>query len=190
MADRDLDRSTVAEDLAGFVRALRAIDPAGAPAPVDDHDRGVPLANRDAATREAIHQLRDDCDPGVVTAAWEDALAAPPWDRSPTWIHGDLQAGNLLAHDGRLRAVIDFGCMGAGDPACDLLGAWQLFDVADRQRFRGAGDVDDATWARGRGWALSVALIYIPYYRSTNLAGVAIARGVVDEVLADLATLD
>jgi aminoglycoside phosphotransferase (APT) family kinase protein len=187
-ASPDLDPERLASDLGGFVRALRAIDATGAPAPVDDLDRGVPLGNRDAATREALARLRDDLDVGAVAAAWEAALAAPPWDRPPTWIHGDLQGGNLLARDGRLRAVIDFGCLGAGDPACDLLGAWQLFDAAGRERFREAVDVDDATWARGRGWALSVALIYLPYYRHSNPAGIAIARGVIDEVLADHAT--
>jgi aminoglycoside phosphotransferase (APT) family kinase protein len=183
---RDPDRSAYVDDLAGFVRALRSIDPDGAPAPQDDLDRGVPLANRDAATREAIARLRGDLDTGAVAAAWDAAVAAPPWDRRPTWIHGDLQGGNLIEHGGRLRAVIDFGCLGAGDPACDLLGAWSLFGAADRARFRAAVDVDDASWSRGRGWALSVALIYLPYYRDTNPSGVAIARRVVREVLADL----
>jgi aminoglycoside phosphotransferase (APT) family kinase protein len=184
-ASTDLDPAQLADDLGGFVRALRAIDATGAPGPGDDLDRGAPLANRDEATRGALVQLRGDLDAGAATAAWEAALEAPRWDRPPTWIHGDLQGGNLLARGGRLRAVIDFGCLGAGDPACDLLGAWFLFDRDGRARFRAAADVDDATWARGRGWALSVSLIYLPYYRDTNPTGIAIARRVVHEVIAD-----
>jgi aminoglycoside phosphotransferase (APT) family kinase protein len=183
-----LDRSRAAEDLGAFVRALRAIDATDAPTPIDDLDRGGPLADRDEATREAIEQLRGELDASAVSAAWAAALAAPAWAGPPVWIHGDLQGGNLLARDGRLVAVIDFGCLGAGDPACDLLGAWHLFDAADRARFRNAADVDEATWARGRGWALSVALIYLPYYRETNPLGVSTARRVVEEVLADHAT--
>jgi aminoglycoside phosphotransferase (APT) family kinase protein len=186
--DHGVDPARVAHELATFIVALRGVDATGAPAPVDELDRGTPLANRDAATREALGQLRDDLDADAVTGAWEAALAEPPWEEPPVWIHGDLQGGNLIARDGHLRAVVDFGCLGAGDPACDLLGAWSLFDAADRERFHAEADVDDATWARGRGWALSVALIYLPYYRHTNPAGVAIARRTVDAVLVDHAT--
>lgn len=93
--------------------------------------------------------------------------------------------GNLLVKGGRLSAVIDFGCMGVGDPACDLIVAWTLFSGESRNVFRAALSVDNATWARGRGWALSWALIFIPYYLDSNPAGVSTARHTIDEVLAD-----
>jgi aminoglycoside phosphotransferase (APT) family kinase protein len=95
--------------------------------------------------------------------------------------------GNLLFEDGRLSAVIDFSGMCVGDPTCDLTIAWSLFAGESRETFREALDVDDGSWARGRGYALSQALIFIPYYLETNPLGVVRARRVVDEVLADVA---
>lgn len=93
--------------------------------------------------------------------------------------------GNLLVERGRLSAVIDFGGLGVGDPACDLIIAWGLFSGESRDVFRAALAVDDATWARGRGHALSQAVIFIPYYLNTNPVGVGNARRMIDEVLAD-----
>ena len=102
------------------------------------------------------------------------------------WIHGDLLSGNVLVDGrGRLSAVIDFGCMVVGDPACDVMAAWTLFEAEGREAFRSAIEVDDATWARGRGWALSFALIALPYYMHTNPVFVRDARHVIREVLAD-----
>jgi hypothetical protein len=63
--------------------------------------------------------------------------------------------------------------------------AWTLFSGQSRDVFRAALSVDDPTWARGRGWALSWALIFIPYYVNTNPVGVTNARHAIDEVLAD-----
>jgi aminoglycoside phosphotransferase (APT) family kinase protein len=185
-ADRLADQCEAATDLARFIIALHRIDPTGGPLPgAHNFFRGVPLAERDPLTRSAIASLRDTLDAGAVTAAWEAALQAPAWHAPPVWIHGDLHAGNLLAVDGRLSAVIDFGGMGVGDPACDVMIAWTFFSGTSREVFRAAVQVDDATWARGRGWALSWALIFIPYYRHTNPAGVADAVRVIDEVLSD-----
>ena len=124
-------------------------------------------------------------DAEALTAAWDAALQAPVWDRPPVWIHGDLQAGNLLVERDRLSAVIDFGCLGVGDPACDLMVAWNLLPADVRGVFRDALATDDATWARGRGWALSVALIALPYYLETNPIIVAASRHAIREVLAD-----
>ena len=105
--------------------------------------------------------------------------------RPPVWLHGDLLPGNLLTAGGRLAAVIDFGCMGAGDPACDLFPAWHLLPPGARDLFREALGVDDATWRRGRGRALSQALIALPYYRTRNPAMARAARHVIRTVLAD-----
>lgn len=180
------DEDQAARDLAGFVRALQAIDPSGGPQPEPGaHGRGVPLARRDRGTREAIAACDGLVDTRAVTAAWEEALDAPVWDGPPVWLHADLQSGNLLARHGRLVAVIDFGALTVGDPACDLMVAWNLFTAGPRAVFRQAMHVDDATWARGRGWALSPALVALPYYRDTNPALAAIARHAIAEVLAD-----
>ncbi len=180
----DLRRAAL--DLARFIAALQRIDPAGGPHPGEHNSwRGVPLFIRDASVRQSIAALDGMLDAEAATAAWEASLDAPGWDRPPVWIHGDLQPGNLLARDGRICAVIDFGCLGVGDPACDLLPAWNFLDAEARQVLRSTLAVDDATWARGRGWALSVALIALPYYLHTNPAIVAASWRVLDAVLAD-----
>jgi len=154
--DRLADPRQAARQLAEFITALQQIDPTGGPAP-GDLGRGVPLARRDEYTRTAIASCGTLIDADAVTAAWEADLNAPAWDRPSVWVHGDLGAqgaGNLLAVEGRLSAVIDFGTLGVGDPACELIVAWSLFEGGARDAFRAALSVDDATWARGRGWAL------------------------------------
>jgi aminoglycoside phosphotransferase (APT) family kinase protein len=122
----------------------------------------------------------------AATTVWEKALAAPDWAGEPVWIHGDLDARNVLLRDGRLVGVIDFGCLGVGDPACDVMAAWKLLRAADRQSFRTALAVDDATWARARGWALSQALSALSYYTEQNNPSlVREARRWLVEVFAD-----
>ena len=176
----------LAEDLAGFVAALQRIDPTGGPlAGSPDADRGVPLAARDAATRAAIASLAGVLDTDALTQAWEVALAASAWPGPPVWFHGDLKPGNFLYQAGRLSTVIDFGCLGVGDPACDLQVAWNLLAGEARDAFRAALGVDDATWARGKGWALSVGVIALPYYQATNPDLAAISRRAIEAVLAD-----
>jgi aminoglycoside phosphotransferase (APT) family kinase protein len=183
------DQHQLAIDLAAFITALQRIDASDGPPPGDHNvGRGVPLTRRDDYTRAAIASMRalpDMPDADAATAAWEAALRVPAWDGPPAWLHGDLQAGNLLVQDGRLSAVIDFGCLGVGDPACELSVAWNLFDTEARAVFRAALDVDDATWARGRGWALSVALVALPYYHITNLRLAGMSRYAIGEVLAE-----
>jgi aminoglycoside phosphotransferase (APT) family kinase protein len=185
-AGRLEDPGESAVQLARFVRALQAVDPAGGPPPGPENSgRGEPLAARDERTREAIAALADTIDAEAATAAWDEAVHATAWDGPPVWLHGDLLSSNLLAVDGRITAVIDWGCLGVGDPACDLQPAWSLFSGETRKAFRGAMAVDDATWARGRGWSLSVGLIALPYYRETNPVLAGIARYAIDEVVAD-----
>jgi aminoglycoside phosphotransferase (APT) family kinase protein len=183
--DRIADPCQAARDLAGFIAALQQIDTSGAPLAADHNLRGAPLTTRDRATREAIAALRGMIDADAAMAVWDDALRAPAWGRAPVWFHGDLLPGNLLFRQGRLRAVIDFSGLGAGDPACDMMIAWALFSGESRDAFRAALAVDDATWARGRGHALSQAAIFIPYYLHTNPLGVRNARHQLDQVLAD-----
>lgn len=182
--DRIVDVRETATSLGEFVAALHRIDPTGGPAT----SRGVPLAQRERVMRESIAQLDDTFDVEAVTAAWDEALEAPVWDGPPVWLHGDLQSGNLLAVGGRLSAVIDWGCLGVGDPACDAMPAWTYFTAETRDAFRAALAVDEATWARGRGWALSVGVIAFPYYVRTNPVLAGIGRRAIDEALGDRAS--
>ncbi|WP_030253484.1 aminoglycoside phosphotransferase family protein [Streptomyces violens] len=175
------DSGLFAKDLAEFVGALRRIDTVGGPPSY----RSEPLAARDAATRGDVEALRGVIDTETAVAAWEEALRAPAPDGPAVWIHADLQPGNVLVEDGRLSAVIDFGCLGLGDAAVDLIAAWYLLPADARDVFRTAVAADDAAWARGRGWALSVALAELRYYRVTNPVMAAIARHVIEELLTD-----
>ncbi|MEV6103262.1 aminoglycoside phosphotransferase family protein [Streptomyces sp. NPDC051940] len=175
----------LAKDLAEFVSAMWRVTLPDAPTA----HRGGPLTALDAETRSAIAALRSipeegvDCDAAL--AVWEEALDAPAWDGPPVWLHADLTPGNLLVDgDGRLSAVIDFGCTGTGDPACDLFPAWNLLPAEARSVFRAAVDTDDATWLRGKGRTLSQALIALPYYRTTNPVMARHARHVIGAVLS------
>jgi aminoglycoside phosphotransferase (APT) family kinase protein len=180
------DPGSLARDLAQFVAALHLIDPRdGPPSGAQNFYRGVPLVERDAFTRAAIDQLYGVVDTDGVAQVWQEALRLDQWSGPGVWIHGDLAPGNLLMANGRLSAVIDFGGLGVGDPAGDLTVAWNLLPAEARDIFRSSVGVDDETWARGRGWALSIALVQLPYYRDTNPALAESSRHVIREVLAD-----
>lgn len=180
------DPATAATELGRFIQSLRDLDATDGPPPgPHNFHRGEPLAERDEDTRAAIDALAGDIDVPATMPAWEQSVRAPVWDRPPVWIHGDLMPGNLLINDGRLSAVTDFGGLGIGDPACDVMAGWTCNHPAQRREFRAAVQVDDATWTRARGWALSVAAIALPYYRDTNQRLANIARRTLVAVLAD-----
>lgn len=184
--DQHGDSIEIAQSLAQFVKTLHQLNASDGPPPgAHNFGRGVPLAHRDEATRHSIASLKDLMDTDAALAAWEHALSAAPWQGNPVWIHGDLQAGNLLVHQDRLSAVIDFGGMAVGDPACDMQVAWNLFTHKSREAFRRMVAPDDATWARGRGWVLSVAVRALPYYLNSNPQLVAISRRAISAVLSD-----
>ena len=175
----------VARSLARFLRALHRVPTAGGPVP-GPHSafRGGPLLTYDDETRRAIAQLGDLVDVPAVVAVWEAALAAT-WEGPAVWFHGDVAAGNLLLRGDDLAAVIDFGCCGVGDPACDVTIAWTLFSGRSRAEFRTGLPLDAATWARGRAWAAWKALITIAQYRSSAPARASAAARVLHEVVTD-----
>ena len=172
-------------DLADFLTALQQIDPHGAP-PAGAHNfwRGGPLAVYDAETWQAIHALDGRVDAAAAAVIWRDALAAE-WRGAPVWVHGDVAAGNLLVREGRLSAVIDFGCCCVGDPACDLAIAWTFLSGESRATFRAALPLDDGTWARGRGWVLWKSLKTLAETIDSSPAAAQTTRKVVDAVMAD-----
>ena len=178
------DPTEAALDLAAFIRALRAVPAHDRPPPVPG-GRGGPLLGRDAETRAAIAALEGLIDVDAVAAAWQTSLDAPPYDGEPVCIHADLTPGNLIVKDGRLSAVIDFNMLTVGDPACDLTVAWNFLAEDSRRALRDALSVDDATWLRARGWALSGSLIALPYYMGANPGIVAQSWRTLREVTAD-----
>ena len=152
----------LAADLARFLVALRGCDTAGGPGP------GLHSAYRGGAVshwNEEMHDLllrvhgreRD-----LAEGLWRDALDAR-FAGPGVWVHGDIAIANLLVREGALAAVVDFGCSAVGDPACDTVVYWTQFTDAARAVFRAELGADDATWARGRGWALWKALIMITH---------------------------
>jgi aminoglycoside phosphotransferase (APT) family kinase protein len=175
------DLGRAATSLAAFFTALQAIEPVGGSA---HKFRGVSLAARDQNTRAAAAALQGSLDVGPVLRVWEAALAAPAWIGQPVWMHGDLHPANLLVEDNELTAVIDFGLLGVGDPACDLQVAWTYLSADSREVFRSALAVDDATWSRGRGWALQFGLRAAAYSADNPVLG-DIGRYTLAEVLAD-----
>ena len=153
------DMTGFAVTLGRFLKSLQGTDPAGGPAP-GRHNwyRGAaPTVYADEALA-AIDALGSEIPGDAVKRVWDHAVGAR-WDGEPVWFHGDVAAGNLLTRNGQLSAVIDFGSSAVGDPACDMVIAWTFFDAPARAAFRETLGVDQATWSRGRGWALWKALI-------------------------------
>ncbi|MGP3913059.1 aminoglycoside phosphotransferase family protein [Nonomuraea sp. 10N515B] len=173
----------LAKDLAAFVAAFRQVDLPDGPRAY----RAGPLSRLDKATRHAIGELDGLIDTAAATAIWEAAARTPEWPGPPVWTHSDLMPGNLLVENGRLTGVIDFATAGVGDPACDLIPAWNLLTPDARDVFRAGLDVDDDTWARGRGWALSMAAGQLDYYRHTNHAMASNARHTIQAVIMECA---
>jgi len=178
----DLDQAAV--DLAAFVNALRQVDVIDAH-PRLPRDRGAPLAELDEQVRRSIAELGGRIDGAAALRSWEESLGASGWSGEGVWVHGDLLPGNLLVVDDRLSAVIDFGGLNVGDPACDLQPAWNVFAGDSRTRYRAELHVDDASWLRGRGWALCQAVSALPYYWDTNPGMIRQASHALAQVLAD-----
>ncbi|MEU8521361.1 aminoglycoside phosphotransferase family protein [Streptomyces sp. NBC_01216] len=180
------DLAHAAEALGRFGRDLRAVDADGGPASF----RGGRITEWAGDQPErALRALDGDgtADRALVTEAWESVLRLPQWRGDPVWVHGDLLPGNLLGRAGRLSAVIDFGGVGTGDPACDMMVAWTLLTPETRPLFREAARVDDATWARGRGWALCWGLVTEHHYRVGNPVLATVARRTFTEALGEYA---
>ena len=174
-----------AASLANFLITLQSIDTTDGPAPgLHSFYRGGSLKTYDAETRNAIAALKDKIDTDAATNLWEDALSTS-WQGTPVWVHGDISAGNLLVHESRLNAVIDFGQLTVGDPACDLAITWTFFKGESRKVFRSMLPLDADTWARGRAWTLWKALIVAAGLTNPGNAESAECWRIIDDVLAD-----
>lgn len=181
--ERVTDLEAFAADIVRFLSALQAADPANGPASgAHNFFRGGPLAVYDPEVRRALSQLDGQLDTGKAATLWKSALASS-WRFPAVWVHGDVSPGNLLVREGRLAAVIDFGNLGVGDPACDLAIAWTFFSGKGRSTFFDRAGFDPGTWARARGWALWKALILAAGLAETNAAEWQHPRRVVEDLL-------
>ncbi len=179
------DLTQFATDLAQFLAALYEVDARDGPAAgYDTCFFGVPLAHWNAQTRQALAALQDDVDTKLATQVCEEALAVT-WDGPAVWFHGDVSPGNLLVDRGRLSAVIDFGIAGVGDPACDAAIAWTFFAGESRRIYKALLPIDDANWARGRGWALWKAAITLVRVLDNAPVEAAHSKHVIDAVIGD-----
>ncbi len=176
-----------ADRLSAFVTGLEGCSTDGGP-PVEPGRRAGRVADYDDRFREALAEFGSAVDSGRIAAdevdlaaaerVWQDALDAPEWTGPGVWVHRDLMAANLLVDEGRLSAVIDFGGLGVGDPAGNLMTLFHVVAPADRARFVAAVGADAATVARARGWALTQGIEAWPYYLGTAPGMVAMARRV------------
>jgi aminoglycoside phosphotransferase (APT) family kinase protein len=179
------DLSQFAIDLGKFLVALQHIPSTEGPvAGPHNFYRGGSLKTYDAETQLAIKKLENQIDTNTVKKIWDIALSSE-WHNPPVWIHGDIAPTNLLVKNGQLNAVIDFGGLGIGDPACDLAIAWTFFTKESRAVFRTTLDLDNATWERGRGWALWKALIIYAQLPGTNPLEIKKSKQIIDEILTD-----
>jgi aminoglycoside phosphotransferase (APT) family kinase protein len=180
------DLPQFAADLASFLAALYRVDPSGGPLPgTHNFFRGGSPAYYDAETRAALAALHGHIDTGLAEQVWEAALLAR-WDGPPVWFHGDAQPGNLLLDSaGRLSAVIDFGTSGIGDPACDTTIAWTFLSGGSQRVFKELLPADEATWTRGRGWAIWKAMIVLVRALDADPDDAEFTKNVIDKILAD-----
>jgi aminoglycoside phosphotransferase (APT) family kinase protein len=181
-----LNLPLIAKDLAQFLHELHKINTTDVPLVGGPHNfyRGASPKIYDAQTRDAITQLLGIIDTDAATAVWDKATSSE-WHRKPVWIHGDLAAGNILIKNGLLTAVIDFGVMGIGDPACDLVIAWTLFKGESREVFQQAVGLDTDTWARARGWALWKALITLAPLEDTMSTEAIKQKHIISELIEE-----
>ena len=180
----NVDLAVLASDLARFLVELQSLDATQGPVPgAHNFQRGGSLSIYDQQTRRAIAALGREIDAARATEIWDEALATS-WDRAPVWIHGDVAAGNLLLQDAKLHAVIDFGCCAVGDPACDLVAAWTIFDAGSADAFRKRLQLDDAAWQRARGWALWKALITLVDELAADATAADRTRALIERIIS------
>jgi len=174
----ELDLHNIAVQLAQFLHELHQIDPAGG----QITDRGGSPILYDDEVRLTIAQLYNLIDVTTATAVWNTAIASV-WNELPVWAHGDVSPGNILVKDYQLCAVIDFGSMTIGDPACDLVIAWTFLQGESRQVFKKLMNLDDNTWARARGWALWKAMITVAAMHDKHSMQALIQFQIINDIL-------
>lgn len=157
LSSSGVDQVRLAGELASALRQLQAVDCREGPkAGHQNFYRGGELTVYHAQTQEALHALREELPAQELGRIWERCIAQP-YTGPAVWVHGDVAPGNILLRDGRFYALIDFGVLGTGDPACDYAMAWSYFAEPARGVF--LDGLPRSMVNRARGWALWKALI-------------------------------
>ncbi len=178
-----LDQMEAAQTLAGFLQILQA-----QPRPHGCPQRGEAdrLGHRFASLGHFIGQFEGEADPLILAKVAAEMRRLPAHSGDPLWVHGDLHPLNLLALGRRLTGVIDWGGLGLGDPATDLMVGWTLLDAPARRVFHDALRPSPEAWARGRALAFAKAVAAIPYYRRSNPGFRGVMLRTLTRVLQDL----
>jgi aminoglycoside phosphotransferase (APT) family kinase protein len=177
--------SELGYDLGTTVLELSAIPIENAP-PREPGTRGGPLSALDDRVRWWLDRANGLIDVPAVTRVWEQCLESADYDAAPALLHGDLIPGNLLIDRGRLSAVIDWGGIGAGDPAQDLDPAWSVLDPNGTAAFREVLGVDTQTWMRARGFVLEQSIGGVIYYTPRQHPLADVMRRTLSRLLAGL----
>lgn len=158
-ADEDPPNADQSVALASFLKALHRPAPDNSPR---NPYRGVPLTTRAVAVEERLVRLATTqaITPRIQTL-WKQSLVAPI-DVNQSWLHGDLHARNVLVHQGRLSAIIDWGDICQGDCATDLAAIWMLLPTREsRAAAIQAYGASPQTWQRALGWAIVFGTILL-----------------------------
>lgn len=148
------DITCFAEALGTFLKEVQSLDATGGPlAGAHNFYRGGSLNAYDHEMQLAIPKIKNSQEQSLAASLWQESLSSE-WRLRPVWVHGDLAVGNILVRSGGLHAIIDFGQLAIGDPACDLVIAWNFFSSEERAIFKSAVQLDNDTWIRALGWAL------------------------------------
>jgi aminoglycoside phosphotransferase (APT) family kinase protein len=171
-----------AEDLAGFIAAVRTVDTRGRA--FRGHGRGGDLRTHDAWMERCFADSEQLLDVVRLRRTWAVMRELPHTPGPDVMTHGDLIPGNVLVSGGRLAGILDVGGFGPADPALDLVGAWHLLDAEPRRVLRAALGCGDLEWARGKAWAFEQAMGAVWYYRESNPAMSRMGRRTLDRITA------
>lgn len=184
------DADKIVNAMTDFIHSLWKIDIAKGPIPGKQNNfRGQPLPERDLETKKAIENMPPAYNKAILRCIWEKAVLAQTWNKAPVWVHGDLHWGNIITKKGTINGIIDFGTSGIGDPTVDVMCAWILFSPEKRTLFKQKLHIDEGTWIRAMGWALSFAVIALPYYLPQKHLLANIAAFTLDNLMADFSDI-
>lgn len=182
-SENDLDLEQVSEQLAGFLCELHKVDIYNAPEPgLHNYYRGAHLSIYDDSIRNALKSLQGVVETQKIINLWDKAIDSR-WGNKLVWVHGDFAVGNILIRGRKVSAIIDFGCIAIGDPACDLVIAWTFLKGKSREIFKRKMCMDKSTWERARGWALWKSVITLADIKDKSSAESMGQKRIIEELI-------